>query len=391
MSDNRLLIVDDNVQLGCFVARAAATLGFKTIATHDPSEFITTYLDFQPDIILLDLQMPGVDGIELLRLLGQYKSQATIMLFSGFDSAVIDTARRLGEELHLHLAESLQKPVTLETLRAKLSKYLDAPVAHVPPPQQVWSLTADDLIQALEHGDLVTYYQPKVCLETAKVSGVEVLARWHHAHHGWLVPDAFIDLAERSELIVPLTTTVLQRALQDYGLWKQQDFTLAVNLSPRLLTDLTLPDRICELLRRYNIPPSQLILEITENSAMAEPAKSMDILSRIRLKGIQLSIDDFGTGFSSLVQLYRLPYTEVKIDKSFVMDAKKNTEAASIVQAAINLGHSMGMTVTAEGIETQDVYDWLVTLGCDHGQGYYISRPLDAYNLLQWLHQDHQA
>lgn len=152
-----------------------------------------------------------------------------------------------------------------------------------------------------------------------------------------------------------------------------------------MLHDLSLPDKVTKMLAEHDFDPDRLIVEITESGAMEDPSLTMDILTRLRLKNIRLSIDDFGTGFSSLVQLYRMPFNEIKVDKSFVMKAMAEKEAAAIVRITIDLGHGLGLKVVAEGVEDQETYDWLKKLGCDIGQGYFISRPVDAVNLESWV------
>jgi EAL domain-containing protein (putative c-di-GMP-specific phosphodiesterase class I) len=163
------------------------------------------------------------------------------------------------------------------------------------------------------------------------------------------------------------------------------EINLSINLSAKLLSDLTLPDKVEELLNSYHFDPNRLLLEVTESGAMEDPSLTMDILSRLRLKNTRLSIDDFGTGYSSLVQLYRMPFNEIKVDKSFVMKAMTDKEAAAIARITIDLGHSLGLEIVAEGVEDQETYDWLKELGCEIGQGYFISRPVDIDQFSDWV------
>lgn len=171
---------------------------------------------------------------------------------------------------------------------------------------------------------------------------------------------------------------------------KLSELNVSINLSTKMLSDLSLPDKVTKMLAEHYFDPTRLVMEITESDAMDDPSLTMDILTRLRLKNIKLSIDDYGTGYSSLLQLYRMPFTELKVDKSFVMQAMKSEEASTIVRTTIELGHGLGLKVVAEGVEDQETYDWLKGLGCDIGQGYFISRPIDADNVVSWVKEYNQ-
>ena len=379
MTENRLLCVDDDPRISRLVRRVAEKIGFDTLEINDSADFERTYAEFKPDVILLDLNMPGTDGIELLRFLAALQSRAAIHLISGVDTRVVRTTTKLGRELGLNMGSELRKPVAVAALRETLvERYKEGR-----------KITESDLADALDSDGLFVCYQPKVDLQSGHVVGTEALLRWRHSNHGEVFPDEFIPLAEQSGLVTALTDKVLALVLKDSTEWKRKwrHLTFAVNLSPRLLSDLTLPDRVIETLAAHNFDPSRLVLEVTESGAMEDPVASMDVLARLRLKGVQLSIDDFGTGYSSLVQLYRLPYSEIKIDKSFTIAMKDDDEAATIVRSTISLGHSMELKVVAEGIEDQETMDWLKELGCDIGQGYYIARPAEAPQFEEWLKQ----
>lgn len=382
MTENRLLTVDDDPRISRLVHRVAQKIGFDSLEINDSTEFESVYVEFKPDVILLDLNMPGTDGVELLRFLAGLQSRAAIFLISGVDTRIIGTTTRLGQELGLNMAGELHKPVEIVGLQSELSK-------HYGEDKEEKKVTESDLAEALESDRLFVHYQPKMDLKSRRVVGAEALARWKHPDYGEIFPGEFIPLAERSEQIAVLTDKVLETVLKESTRLKKkwQSLTYAVNLSPRLLTDLTLPERVIETLGAHDFAPSRLILEVTESGAMEDPTATMDILARLRLKGVQLSIDDFGTGYSSLVQLYRLPYSEVKIDKSFVMEMKSDIEAETIVRSIIGLGHGMGLKVVAEGIEDQETMDALADLGCDIGQGYYIARPKEAAQFEEWLNQ----
>ncbi len=244
-----------------------------------------------------------------------------------------------------------------------------------------------ELREAVHTGQLVVHYQPKCDAVTGQLVGLEALVRWQHPTRGLVFPDAFIEIAENTGLIRALTLEVLDqslstaRALRDDG----DPLAVAVNISVRCLTDLALPGQVSALLTRWDLPPSLLTLEVTETSIMVDPDRSMLVLGQLRDLGVTLSIDDFGTGYSSLSYLKRLQPQELKIDRSFVLAMSSNSHDAVIVRSTVELGHSLGLRVVAEGVEDSVTWSLLRGLGCDVIQGYYLSRPLPLASLRPWL------
>jgi EAL domain-containing protein (putative c-di-GMP-specific phosphodiesterase class I) len=252
-------------------------------------------------------------------------------------------------------------------------------------------LDAEDLRRGIANDELVPYYQPKASLVQSGwiIDGVEALARWQHPKLGLVMPNEFIPLAEQSGLISTLTDAMAQAALKQIRDWQQQGvrLTCAVNLPPSLVTDLRFPDRLAALLARNGVDGSQLVLEITETATIQNPTTTMGILTRLRVKRIGLSLDDFGTGFSSLTQLYQMPFNEMKIDKSLVMNVPQSREANTMVGSLIELGHNLGLKVCAEGVENRAALDMLAVMGCDRCQGYFISRAIPAADIANFVTQ----
>ena len=244
-----------------------------------------------------------------------------------------------------------------------------------------------ELRRAIDNNQLFLAYQPKIDLGTARVIGVEALARWWHPQVGLIPPDQFIGMAERSGFIRSLTMWVLNEALRVCRSWRRQGFEIpvSVNLSARTLHEVNLPVRIFELLKRHGIAPDQLELEISESFIMGDPAHTLEVLKRLHQMGVGLFIDDFGMGYSLLGYLKKLPVNAVKIDKSFVIGMTTNENDALIVRSTIDLAHNLGLKVVAEGVENRDVWNRLVALGCDAAQGYYISRPFPSRDMTKWL------
>src|SRR5437763_1329534 len=243
------------------------------------------------------------------------------------------------------------------------------------------------LRRAMDETELVLYYQPKVDLATGRAKGVEALARWQHPERGLLSPDEFIPLAERSNLLRPMTLYLLDTALKQCNAWRMKgmDVSVAVNLSMQNMLDLRLPNDLARLITSWRLPPGSLELEITESTIMGDHRRATTILTRLNNMGVKLTIDDFGTGYSSLAYLQQLPVEAVKIDKSFVLSMSEDPGNAMIVKSTIDLGHNLGLEVVAEGVEHHAVYTQLAALGCDYAQGYFLSRPLSPEKMTVWL------
>ena len=246
-----------------------------------------------------------------------------------------------------------------------------------------------ELRNAIDNRQLLLHYQPKVDLSNNLTVGVEALLRWNHPQHGLIPPAEFITIAEQSDLIRSLTYWVIDEALLQCHAWRQMGYTLnvAINLSARNLHDPGLPVKVAGLLAKWAVPASCITLEITENAIMIDPERALKTLMRLYNMGVHLSIDDFGTGYSSLVYLKKLPVTQIKVDRSFVRDMIHDDDDAAIVRSTIDLGHHMDCLVVAEGVEDKETLERLRILGCDHVQGYYLSRPLPPVDITTWFTQ----
>ena len=389
MSLPKLIVIDDEIDMASFVGDVAMQAGFDVAQFNNAGIFKEKY-NKCADVIILDLIMPGVDGVEIIRYLAEIKCNALLILMSGFDSGVLHSAQTLASEHGLNFAGSLNKPFRASELGELLNGLSITPKSQrsntriEPPP-------VDELRDAIANNQLVVYYQPKVVLNSTPggntMTAVEALVRWQHPEHGLISPDLFVPTAEQNGLIDDLTWAVLEQALAQCMHWRDQGMImqLAINMSAQTLKELDLPEKMGQIIQKYDLEPSQLILEITETALMQELVKSLDILTRLRMKGFCLSIDDFGTGYSSLVQLHRAPFSEIKIDRSFVSEMEIDSEAAAIVETIIMLGHKLNMKTVAEGVETTSCQKVLTALGCDQAQGYLFSRPLPADEVFAWF------
>src|SRR5690606_13170771 len=370
---NKLLVIDDQPDLCEFISEAASGLGFVSRAVTEPEAFRRAVHEFQPTVVVLDLQMPDADGIELLRYLGERGSKAHVLVASGMDQRVLATAQQIGRSQGLQMLGALQKPILLADLEAVLRRCLrtDTPIE------------ADALAAALDRHEIQVHYQPKatrVAPGRWVVEGVEALARWEHASLGFVSPTRFIPLAEKSNLIRRLTEQVLEIALSQCRAWDAVGLPLsgAVDLSPQLLNDLSFPDQVARMAAQVGADARRIIFEVTESAAMFDPGTTMDVLTRMRVKNFGLSIDDFGTGYSSLKQLYLMPFSELKIDTSFVRDVFAHEDARVMVETMVPLAHKLRLTACAEGVESREVLDFLDSVGCDRAQGYFIGRPMSG-------------
>ena len=240
---------------------------------------------------------------------------------------------------------------------------------------------------ALENNDLKLHYQPQVDLQRGTLSGCEALARWKHATHGWIPPDVFIPVAEKSELIDTLTYWSINAALREWFRFcgPCSSATIAINLSAKLLRSPEVVDLVRRAINIWGVEPGSMVLEVTESAMMTDPRAALHTLLALHEMGITLSIDDFGTGYSSLAYLKKLPVSELKIDKSFVQHMADNHQDRKIVQSVIDLSHNLDLRVVAEGIESQQILDMLIGMGCDYGQGYYIGKPMPIGEMPAWV------
>ncbi|MDQ3990887.1 MAG: EAL domain-containing protein, partial [Actinomycetota bacterium] len=249
------------------------------------------------------------------------------------------------------------------------------------------------LRRAIEGRELVLHYQPKVDLVRGRISGVEALVRWNHPEQGLLAAGAFVPLTEHTGLIRSLTSLVLEDAIRQCAEWRAQGFDIpvAVNLSVRNLHDAQLPEEVAALLRAHGVPASALTLEITESAIMLDPYRAMGVLARLSAMGLGLSIDDFGSGHSSLAYLKRLPVSELKIDRSFVQYMSSEPNDAAIVRTTVELGRNLGLEVVAEGVEDEGAVERLLSFGCELAQGYHLGRPAPAKAITELLEAERGA
>ncbi len=369
---NLLLAVDDEQDFLDLIAQVAEGVGYEVMLASSFAAFHEQLARREPSLILLDLQMPGMDGVEILRYLAANHPQPAVLLVSGMDQRVISSARQLGRSLGLNMAGALQKPALLEEIESLLSKHYTRDAV----------INEAELRRAIDEMEFVAHYQPKLLRGNYgwTIAAAEALVRWQHPVRGIVYPRDFLPLAESTGLITAITDVVLTDAIRQAGHWNSRGLHLgvAVNLSPRLVQDVEFPDRLALLLREYNVAAEQLTLEVTEAASLHDPELVMDIFTQLRVKGVGLSLDDFGTGTSSLTLLYKMPFNELKIDRALICEAPFTRAAAAIVRAIVDLSHTLGLTVCAEGVENESALNFMNDIAFDALQGDAISAAVPA-------------
>ena len=393
IQDLHILIVDDDDLLRELLVFIAQSLGVEHIATAADGNQALMYLkdpQNRVDIVFTDLNMPGMDGIEFLRYLIELKKETKIVLVSAVHERVLKTAGELARAHGLTLLGLLPKPITVESLRELLER-VDINTAGQSDNQSndrtlVAGLDDGDLRRALVRGEIQPYFQPKIALNNGQTVGVESLARWMHPELGLVPCEFFIPVAESCDLIMELTDIMITKSLRQAADWRRQNFnfSVAINFSVHLLNRLEIPDRLERMINAAGLDNQKIIIEITESDALRDIPAALDVLTRLRMKGIGLAIDDFGTGYASTQQLKRIPFTELKIDRQFVNGAAQDPATRAMLESHINLAKSLSLTTVAEGVETREDWNLITQLGCDLAQGFYTAHPMSGDQLMAW-------
>jgi len=381
-----LIVIDDDQQFADLLGEIAKAADFDVDVIYDAHDYFAGTKSYS--IMVLDLNMPTMDGVEVIRKMGKTGQNTHIILVSGYDDGVLHSAEKLAQEHALNIVGTLSKPLQVSDFMNML-KSIDTDNAFdvYDNRSKTDEITAAEILEGIEQQQMELYYQPQIELRTNTLKGVEALVRWHHPTRGFVPPGMFIEIAEREGLMGELTSYIINMAVKQINEWKNAGIkiTVSVNVSAENITSLSLPEHLSDLIQDHGLDPQSVVLEITESALMGELKTALDILTRLRMKGFGLSIDDFGTGNSSLVLLHRVPFTELKIDMSFVKQMDKDLDARAIVETCVMLAHKLNMESVAEGIENENVQKALTMMGCDMGQGFHLAKPMPASDLLQWI------
>jgi EAL domain-containing protein (putative c-di-GMP-specific phosphodiesterase class I) len=381
----RVLIVDNEAIQRVILARCVEMLGWQADTASNLGEATDKFATRPHNVVVIDLGLGRQDSLRLLRHLRRGHADPSVIFVSGAADEVQADSLQAARDLGLRVAGVLARPIDPYRLHALL---LSNPLHPRVESRRATSYpSAQELDQALRDDEIHTEYQPKTDLVTGEIVGVEALARWHSPTLGVISPDQFVPVAEQSELINRLTFRVLEDAIVACRRWREirPDCSVAVNISPRVLANPGLLPMVESILARHRVPPGALIAEVTESTLISNLPVATDVLTRLSVKGVRVSIDGFGTGYCSFSSLLRMPFAELKIDRSFIGVCRTDPEAWKLVRATVALARALGMNVVAEGIETEDVSDRLRDVGCDVGQGWYFGRPMQGDAMLRWL------
>ncbi len=384
-----LVAEDDEFQRRTLLRMLTALGAAQVSAAGDGKAALGLFRSAQPpvDIIISDLEMPGMDGMEFMRHLGEANLPVSVILSSALDPALISSVEAMTRAYGISLLGAIAKPVTQDKLRDLIGKYAP-PKAKAPRPAAP-AIPLEEIRRGLKAAEFEPFFQPKVSLLDGTVVGAEALARWRHPEKGFIAPYAFIPAMEANGLIDDLTWVILEKSAARCREWiaRGQQMTVSVNLSLASLSEPGLAERIADRIAGQKLDPKYMVLEITESAAMTDVGKALENLTRLRMKRFQLSIDDYGTGYSSMQQLSRIPFTELKIDQSFVMSAIEKEASKVILSSSLDMARKLGLKAVAEGVETRAHWNLLQSLRCDIAQGYFIAKPMEGKDFESWALQ----
>ncbi|MCQ4056210.1 MULTISPECIES: EAL domain-containing response regulator [Aeromonas] len=380
-----IMVVEDHAFQRKALMHQIRDLGYQQLLeARDGQEALELCQRHSVDILFCDLRMPGMDGMALLRRLSLGGFSGGIILSSALEDDVVEAVLRMSAAYGLQVLGRIEKPSTKQQLKVLIESW--SPRQEQAQKEDGHRLGLDELRRALDDDQIVPWYQPKVSFATGEWVGMEALARWQHPEYGLVSPGRFIPLAENNGLIDQLTEIIINKSLRDGHLWEETG--LSLNLSMNLSTTSLIEGDLCNSLiaqcQRWSINPELITLEVTESSFVQDVGKSLEVLTRLRMHGFGLSIDDFGTGYSSMQQLALLPFTELKLDRSFVDRCYADPSRLAIIESSIELARKLGLKSVAEGVEDELTWQQLAKLGCDVCQGFFSARPMPRSELQEW-------
>ncbi|MET0859099.1 MAG: EAL domain-containing response regulator [Telluria sp.] len=387
----RVLLVDDDASMGALLAAALLHCGASEVMQAGDGAAALAALALPGayfDMLVTDLRIGGMDGIELLERAAHHRVGA-IAFASALDQQVLDAAAAVARAKGHRLIGTIHKPVSAGAVAELLCAYRRMADPAPPPParapQRPWRVS--ELRCALDQDQFVPYFQPKVELASGRPSGVEVLARWRHPRLGLIGPEHFIGVMEDGGLIGLLIDAMLRQTLTCMAAWDAAGAPLnaALNVAPQTLLEQELPNRLAAMVRAAGIAPERITIEVTETGLEVGAQAMLEGVTRLRMFGFKVSVDDFGTGQSTLLQLSKIPFTELKIDRFFVSAQRHCDKARAILESVLLMADKLGLDAVAEGIETNAERDVLRALGCKTGQGYLYAKPMPQHELQRWL------
>jgi len=369
---DRLLIVDEQEDSRRIVGDVASSLGYLVGEAGSGDELLGHLRSVDPTVVMLELKRQTTANIATLRQLAANDCRARIIVAGEDDRETVSAVSEAGANLALDMFDTLVKPLSVPRVTSVLRTAMSLP-----------AVTVGDLREAIAARAITAHYQPKVDIRarrSPRLAGLEALARWTLPGGERVSPEIFVALAEQAGLIDALTDLILDQVLTQQRRWIDAGVAVpvAVNFSRTQLADRDLPDRLADRLDRARVPPHLFTAEITEQVAIADVSTAIKVLTRLRRQKIGVALDDFGAGYSSLVELYRLPLSELKLDRSLIVDIDQNHDARKVVQALVSLANQLRLPVCAEGVETIASLDFLRGIGCRQAQGFLFSPPMPS-------------
>ena len=387
IAELHFLVVDDHAFQRGMLVRMLKRLGAREIteAEDGATALARSRDDRRMDIIICDLDMPGMDGMAFIRHLGESGFNTSMILSSALDRSLVASVGTMTRAYGIHLLGILDKPAAPEQLSHLIELYRGRTERQDGGPVPVFTVEAIE--QAIDAGQFVPYFQPKVSLADGSVTGAEALARWRHPELGVISPCSFIEALEGAGRIDELSWFMIRASARSCRDWlvEGNEVKVSVNISLSSLNKSNFADRITTTVLEAGLDPRQMILEITESTAMTHVAQALENLARLRIKGFGLSIDDYGTGYSSMQQLTRVSFTELKIDQSFVSGAFDHEACRAVLETSLDIARKLHLSTVAEGVETRDDWRNLRQLGCDMAQGFYIAQPMPDSDFRSWM------
>jgi EAL domain-containing protein (putative c-di-GMP-specific phosphodiesterase class I) len=390
LSSLRFLVVEDHPFQRWATVNVLEALGAQQVLAAEDGRAALVILrdvDKPVDIVVSDLDMPEMDGMEFIRHLGESAGAPALILASSLDRALVASVETMARVYGVRLLGAIEKPVTAKNAMPLIESYGAAPGAARGAPGSVRTFSVDEVLAGLRSSEFEPFFQPKVDMRSGRVMGAEALARWRHPEEGIVGAVSFIPLLERSGHIGEFTSVMVQAAGGFCREWRDRGLqvTLAINLSQESLGDVALADHMVRVVQGTGLLPRDMIFEVTESAMAANLGRALENLSRLRMRGFGLSLDDYGTGYASMQQLTRIAFTELKIDKAFVKNAPEQQPTRAMLESSLEMAGKLGIPAVAEGIESRAEWDLLRDLGCDLGQGYYVARPMEGIVFLDWL------
>ena len=388
ISQLRFLVVEDHGFQRWALGNMLQGLGARHVFSAPDGQAALDFVraaDEPMDIVVSDLDMPGMDGMEFIRHLCRESREASLIIVSSLERSLIASVEGMARAYGANLIGAVEKPATARKLEAIIRRHAARVATAVSAAAPAFEL--QEILDGIARNEFEPFFQPKVEMKTGIVRGAEALARWRHPDHGILHPKSFIAALEEEDRVEDLTVAMIAAAARACRRWKEAgiEASVSVNLSVRSLNDLTLADRMTAIVEAQRASPADVVFEITESAAPDELGPALENLSRLRMKGFGLSIDDYGTGYSSMQRLARVPFTELKIDRSFVKGAPLNAANRVVLESSLETAQRLRIVAVAEGVETQHEWQLLLDLECPLAQGHFVAVPMDGHDFLLWV------